>query len=312
MNDSNLLALYAFVSAASFVLLVFTLVNGRRNRLASRLQDLSRGEGGSPQTDGDAVAQLARTALPKMGVPLLPQDQQERTRLQTRLYHAGYYSRQAMLLFLGVKMLLIVAPAILGVLAGLAGLVAIENGLIGGAMLGIVGMVGPSFWLDRRKRGRQIVLRRALPDALDVLVICLEGGLSLPSALKRVGEELRTAHPDLALELNIVQREIQLGRSTGEALRQFAERTDLEELRMLSSLILQSERFGASLVKALRVHADGLRQKRLFYAEEMAQKAATKILFPTVLFILPGMFIVILGPAALQIIEMFSHMSGLP
>ncbi len=217
-----------------------------------------------------------------------------------------------MLLFLGVKMLLIVAPVFLGLLAGLAGLVEIQNGLIAGAMLGIFGMIGPSFWLDMRKRERQTQLRRALPDALDVLVICLEGGLSLPSALKRVSAELRTAHPVLAFELNIVQREVQLGRSSGEALRQFADRTDLEELRMLSSLILQSERFGASLVKALRVHADMLRQKRLFYAEEMAQKAATKILFPTVLCILPCMFIVILGPAVIQIIEMFSHMTGLP
>jgi tight adherence protein C len=312
MNENSLLAVYAFVAASSFVLLVFTLVSGRKNRLASRLEDLSRGEGRNAGLAEDPVKQLAKTALPKMGAPLLPQDAQERTRLQARLYHAGFYSRQAMLLFLGVKMLLIVTPPGLGFLAGLAGLVEIQNGLIVGALLGIFGMVGPSLWLDWRKRARQTVLRRSLPDALDVLVICLEGGLSLPSALKRVAAELRTAHPVLAWELNIVQREVQLGRSSGEALRQFADRTDLEELRMLASLILQSERFGASLVKALRVHADALRQKRLFYAEEMAQKAATKVLFPTVLCILPGMFIVILGPAVIQIFEMFSGLSGLP
>jgi tight adherence protein C len=309
-----MLAVSTFVSVTSFVLLAYTLAGWRTNRLLARLDDLSNGEGKATPRDADPVKQLARSALPKMGAPLVPRDLQERGRLQARLYHAGLYSRQAMLLFLGVKMLLIVAPAVLGLLLGLLGLVEIQNGLIFGALLGMLGMIAPSFWLDRRKYARQTEFRRALPDALDVLVICLEGGLSLPSALKRVAGELRTAHPSLARELNIVQREVQLGRSAGEALRQFAERTDLEELRLLASLILQSERFGASLVKALRVHADTLRQKRIFLAEEMAQKAATKILFPTVLCILPGMFVVILGPAAIQIIDMFSHMSapGLP
>src|SRR5262249_56467674 len=112
----------------------------------------------------------------------------------------------------------------------------------------------------------------------------------------------------LAAELNIVQREIQLGRSTGEALRQFACRADLEEIRSLASVVIQSERFGASLVKALRVHAETLRQKRMQYAEEMAQKASTKMLFPTILLIFPGIFIVILGPAAIQIFTMLSRL----
>jgi len=165
-------------------------------------------------------------------------------------------------------------------------------------------MIGPSFWLDRRKKARQMAFRRALPDALDVLVICLEGGLSLMAAFKRVAGELRTAHPPLAAELLIVEREVQLGRQTGEAMRQFGERADLEEVRNLASVITQSERFGASLVKALRVHAETLREKRLQHAEEMAQKAATKILFPTLIFIFPGVFIVILGPAVIRIMEL--------
>src|SRR5262249_14558026 len=122
------------------------------------------------------------------------------------------------------------------------------------------------------------------------------------SSLRRVASELRTAHPLLAFELNIVQREVQLGRSTGEALRQFADRADLEELRSLASVVTQAERYGASLVKSLRVHADALREKRLQYAEEMAHKASIKILFPTVLFIMPAMFIVVLGPTSLELL----------
>jgi tight adherence protein C len=111
--------------------------------------------------------------------------------------------------------------------------------------------------------------------------------------------------------LNIVQREVQMGRSTGEALRQFAIRTDLEEVRALASVIIQSERYGASLVKALRTHAETLRTQRLQYAEELAQKAATKVLFPTVLCILPGIFIVILGPAVIQLLGLFDSISFL-
>ncbi len=255
------------------------------------------------------MAGLARSTLPRMGKPLVPRDEEERTRLQGRLIHAGLYGRQAMVLFLGVKMLLMVGPALLGGMLGLVGAVPLLYGLIGGALCGVVGMIGPSFWLDRRKAARQSCFRRALPDAMDVLVICLEGGLSLPGALKRVASELHTAHPELAAELNIVQREIQLGRQTGEALRHFAERSDLEEVRSLASVIAQAERFGASLVKALRVHAETLRQKRLQYAEEMAAKAGTKILFPTLLCIFPGVFIVILGPAVIQILDMFAQLS---
>ena len=157
-----------------------------------------------------------------------------------------------------------------------------------------------------RRLARLLVHGTALPDALDVLVICLEGGLSLPGALKRVSSELRTAHPTLANELNLVQREIQLGRSPGEALQQMGIRTDLEEIRSLASVVSQAERFGASLVKSLRVHAETLRLKRQQYAEEMAQKAIIKVLFPTLLFIFPGIFIVILGPAAIQIYEMLA------
>jgi tight adherence protein C len=127
--------------------------------------------------------------------------------------------------------------------------------------------------------------------------------------MRRVAGELRTAHPLLATELNIVQREVQMGRSSGEALRHFAERSDLEEIRSLASVVIQAERYGASLVKALRVHAETLRIKRLQQAEEMAQKAATKVLFPTVLFIMPCIFIIILGPGVIQLMQAFPDLN---
>jgi len=207
--------------------------------------------------------------------------------------------------FLGVKLLLIIVPTLVALAATLAGLLELSDGLLISCTLGIFGVIAPGFWLDWRTAARQTQLRRALPDALDVIVICLEGGLSLAGAVRRVTAELRGAHPLLASELEIVQREVQLGRSTGEALRQMADRADLEELRSLASVVTQSERFGASLVKALRVHAESLRHKRLQYAEEMAQKAATKVLFPTVLFILPALFVIILAPGMIQLLAVF-------
>ena len=306
MLTSNPVASAAFVMVSSLVLLVSLLVGGRRTRLNSRLRDLS-GQGG-PAMDTITLGKIASTTLPRMGTPFIPTDEGERTKLQTRLIHAGLYRRQAMVVFLGVKVLLI-APAFLCVAASLMGVVTLWQGLIIGLCLGIGGLIGPSFWLDRMKRKRQSNFRRALPDALDVLVICLEGGLSLSAGLRRVSTELRTAHPALASELAIVQREVQLGLTSGEALKKMGERSDLEEVRSLASVILQSERLGASLVKSLRVHAESLRLKRYQRAEEKAAVAATKVLFPTLLFILPAVFVVILGPAAFRLIEMLGKIN---
>lgn len=307
MGTSGTIMLLTFVMVSCLILLISLLVSGRNSRVETRLDDLMGKQQASPESE--TVASLARTALPKMAAPLVPDNEEQRTLLKSRLVHAGLYSPQAMPIFLGVKMLLMVGPALIGLGLGMVGIVPVRISALAGALVGVVGMVGPSFWLDKKKKGRQTSFRRALPDALDVLVICLEGGLSLPGALRRVATELKSAHPLLAHELNIVQREVQLGQSTGEAISHLGERSDLEEIRSLAAVIAQADRFGASLVKSLRVHADTLRLKRQQRAEEMAQKAGTKILFPTLLFIFPAIFVVILGPAAIQIMEMLGKVN---
>ena len=308
MLESQTLVWVAFLMVTSLVLLVALLLGGRKSRLDDRLDDLA-GRGAAP-APADPLAAFARQALPKIGHALVPKSDEERTRLQTRLIHAGVYGRQGMAVFLGVKVCLMAGPPLLGLVLGGLGLVPAQQGVIFGALAGILGMIGPSFWLDKCKADRQTSFRRALPDALDVLVICLEGGVSLTSALRRVTGELRSAHPLLAFELNIVQREVQLGRSAGEALRQFADRTDLEEIRGLASVILQAERYGASLVKALRVHAETLRTRRVQQAEERAQKAVVKLLVPTILFIFPAIFIVVLGPPLMEVLPMLENIAG--
>jgi tight adherence protein C len=315
MGTEAFLAMIAFMIVSSGVLLVYTLVGAQRTRIDDRLEELderhSAGELGSlPGARPTASNQFTRTTLPKLGTALMPTDEGERTVLRSRLIHAGFYGRQAPAIFLGAKLLLIVGPALIGLFVGLLGVVPTEYAVLAGACFGILGMIGPSFWLDGRKTKRQTLFRRALPDALDLLVICLEGGLSAPASLRRVGTELRTAYPYLGLELNIVLREVQLGSSPGEALQKMGFRTDLEEIRSLASVMTQAEKFGASLVRSLRVHADTLRVKRQQHAEERAQKAAIKVLFPTLIFIFPAIFVVIMGPAVFQIVEQLRQVMG--
>lgn len=306
MAGPGILTLVVFVGGCSLILLVGMLVSGQSRRMQGRIQRLV----GEKKTS--TLPELTLSSnwswLPKIGAPLLPTEEKAKTHLRTRLVQAGFYSRNTLFVFLGVKMLLIFFPLGLGLLAGFGGLIPFQNAALYGLLGASFGMIVPNFWLDGRKKKRQVVLRKSLPDALDMVVVCLRGGLSLQGALQRVTGELATVHPELAAEFNINQREIQLGRSTGEAMRHFAERCNLEEINSLASVILQSERLGASAVQALRIHAETLRLKRLQRAEELAHTAGTKMVFPTILCIFPAILIVVIGPAAFQIADLFSNM----
>lgn len=307
MLAGGVLTLVTFLAASSLAAIVAMLVTGGNRRLEGRIQHLKGGKT-RPGMRPEGVKRLTRSVLPKIGSPLLPGDEPSRSLLRSRLLHAGFYSRHALVVLLGVKMLLIVLPLAGGALVGVLGLMPLLNATLYGFVGASVGMLLPGLWLDRRKKRRQSVLRRSLPDALDMVVVCLKGGLSLQGAFQRITGELALAHPLLATEFTINQREIQLGRSTGEAMKHFADRCDLDEIRSLAAVILQAERLGASTVQALRVHAETLRLKRLQRAEEMAHTAGTKMVFPTILCIFPAILIVVIGPAAFQIADLFSHM----
>jgi len=309
MGVTWMIILVAFVMAASLAAVVGLLSAGRNRRLKARLQDLSGGNVVQlEQNYTQAISAVVKSALPKMGSPLLPEDEAGRTLLKARMIHAGLYNPHAIPIFLGVKFLLMVTPAILGLAGGVVGFFPLNYGLIFGACAGIVGMIGPSFWLDRQLKKRQKLLRRALPDAIDLIVICMEGGLSLSGALRRVVGELRTAHPLLADEFNIVQREVQLGQPLAASLASFASRSVLAEIKTLSGVVKSAEQFGSSMVKSLQNYSEALRLQRQQSAEVMAQKASTKILFPTLLFIFPSILIIILGPAAIQIVEVMNNL----
>ena len=287
------------LAGGSLLGLVALLVSARRDPVERRLGELSAGGmrrrpggGGGPMAAENPVDQLARRRL---------RQEEQKKNLRDRLMQAGLYGQAAFGVFLVLRIILMVGPAVLGFVAAQMGRLTLTQGLLFGLIAGIVGTLAPGMWLDHVKRARQTKIRRALPDALDVMVVCLQGGLSLPGSLARVARELAVAHPMLAVELSIVERQIQMGRSTGEAIRELSKRFDLEELRSMASVIVQAERIGSSVVTALEVFAETLRLRRHQRAEEMAYKATVKLLFPTLFFIFPAIFVVVLGPAAIQI-----------
>lgn len=165
------------------------------------------------------------------------------------------------------------------------------------------GFILPDMWLSRKISNRQLSLRLALPDALDLLVICVEAGLGLDQALLYISQELRIAHPELCEEFDLVNAEMHVGKTRLEALRALATRTGVDDLQSLVATLVQTDRFGTSVAHSLRVHSDDLRTKRRQRAEEMAAKTTVKMVIPLVFFIFPALFVVILGPAVITMIH---------
>ncbi|MFN6107733.1 MAG: type II secretion system F family protein [Planctomycetaceae bacterium] len=303
--------LFAAAMSSGLTGLLYMFVRRQSERSDKRVATLS--EGDKIVDERELVENLTRIVhqtLPKVGQTLIPDDDQERSKLKTRLLHAGLYSPNAMPIFLGVKFLLMAGPLLFGIVLAAFGAFSMPHALLAGSMAGLLGLVGPSFWLDRRKARRQLLLRRALPDACDLIVICLSGGLSLIAALVRVVEELQTAHPLLAAEMRIVEREVQLGHKLADSLLKFGNRSDLPELQNLAAVVMTAEKYGSSMTRTLEKFSESLRLKRQQYAEAMAQKAATKILFPTLLFIFPAILLVILGPAMIQVLQVLGNLNN--
>jgi tight adherence protein C len=179
-------------------------------------------------------------------------------------------------------------------------------------MVGVTafGFFLPRFFLKRMIRERQHRIQLALPDALDLTVICVEAGLALDQAMMRVGEDLRHAHPELSNEFHLVNLEMRAGKPRAEALRNLAARTGVDDIRALVGTLVQTDRFGTSVTQALRVHSDSLRTERRQRAEEQAAKTTIKMVVPLVLFVLPSIIFVTLGPAIIQLIRTLMPESG--
>lgn len=232
---------------------------------------------------------------------------------RSKLINAGHRSEKAAVLYTGSKILLaIVTVCVLAIIpAKLLGFPSLSQLTFYYVVAAACGYYAPVLWLRRAIGSRKDALRRGMPDALDLMVVCVEAGLGLDQALGRVGEEVKRAHPELSDELNLLALELRTGLSRREALRNLAHRTDLEEVTNVVALLIQADRFGTSIGQALRVHSDSMRVARRLRAEELAAKLPVKLLLPLIFFIFPSMFIVLLGPAAIQMIRtLFPALKG--
>jgi len=232
---------------------------------------------------------------------IVPKSNAEISVVRQRLIRAGYRSDSAINLFYGAKVLV---PLLLCVVAFVTGIGRYSPFFAYLVAIGL-GFLLPDFWLGNRISARQARIRLGLPDVLDLLVICVEAGLSLDQATARTAEELSLAHPAICDELAIVVLEQRAGCPRSDAWRHFAERTNVESVRNLVSVLIQSEKFGTSIAKTLRVHSDTLRTQRRQKIEEQAAKTTVKLVFPLVFFIFPSLFLVTLGPAVIRVMEGF-------
>lgn len=237
---------------------------------------------------------------------VIPKSAEEVSVIQQRMIRAGFREDSAIKIFYGAK---VITPVVLCSLAWLTGFASQNPFFIYIACLGI-GFLAPDFWLGRQITNRQTKIRRGLPDVLDMLVICVEAGLSLDQATARTAQELHFAQPVMSDELGVVALEQRAGSARSEAWKHLADRTGLDVVRNLVSMLVQSEQFGTSIAKTLRVHSDTLRTKRVQEIEEKAAKLSVKLLFPLVLFIFPSLFVVVLGPAVILMADSFKSLFG--
>jgi len=236
---------------------------------------------------------------------ILPRSQAEVSVVLQRLQRAGFRDESAVKMFYGSKVLI---PLLLCALILVTGLGTYAGIFVYIVALG-VGFLLPDFWLGRRISNRQSKIRRGLPDVLDLLVICIEAGLSLDQGTARTAEELKRAQPELCDELYIVVLEQRAGRPRGDAWKHLAERTGVDCVRNLVSMLVQADQFGTSIAKTLRIHSDTLRTQRVQAVEAAAARTTIKLLFPLVLFIFPSLFVVTLGPAFISIMSSFSSLN---
>lgn len=239
---------------------------------------------------------------------LLPPSATEAKKLQKKLMHAGFRSAEAPIIYRAIQLASMAGFPLL-----VAGVCALTGRALNDAVIYIIiafvaGFFLPRFFLNRMIQKRQRLIRWGLADALDLMVVSVEAGLGLNAAMVKVASELRDVHTPVAVEFELTNLEIRVGRERDEALRNLAERTGVDDLRSLVAMLIQTDKFGTSIAKGLRVFSDSLRTKRRQRAEQAAQKAAVKLLFPLACFLFPTLFIAILGPAFLNLIDVMGDM----
>jgi tight adherence protein C len=298
-----------FFAVAVTIWFVAGALCNRQNKAEARLERLretSGGAGGGQRglnvVSGVFSEWLAK-ASPQLARPLQPKDDQQAGQLQQRLSHAGFRAERAPAVFLTLKVLCALAGLLL-----VGGPLLLAMGASSAMLLRVAAVSGSLFFLPdmvlyflTSRRKQAIFL--SLPDAIDLMVVCVEAGLGLDQALRKIAEEMRLIYPILAAEFNTTNLQLQMGTPRVHALRELGQRNGEDDLRGLAAVLVQSSKFGSGVGHALRIHSDSMRTRRRQLAEEKATKTAVKLIFPLVLFIFPAIFVVLVGPAAISIVR---------
>ncbi len=246
---------------------------------------------------------MLEKAAPSLSKALQPKTDLEANKLKVTLANAGFNNDAAPSMYLSIKFVMLIACSIIGSAVGLSVWGINLNGLSALVVGGGLGFYLPSIVLWWLKWGRTEKIFLSLPDALDLLVVCVEAGLGLDAGMRRVSEELADSAPELCEELDLANLQLQMGRVRRDVLHDLGVRSGVDDMRSLVAILIQSDKFGSSIAQALRVQSDSMRIKRSQMAEEKAQQTAVKMIFPLVLFIFPGIFVVLVGPAAIMLID---------
>jgi tight adherence protein C len=286
---------------------VYSLFSASQSRAAERLDELRdptlRAREREEKQAGGGMQAMLTKAAPGMSKILQPKTELEQNELKIRLANGGFNSPAAPQIFLAIKVAAFVAGAMFGGGFGL-----VKHGMTQSGLTSLIIGAGLGFYLPEiilrfRIRARKERIFLGLPDALDLMVVCVEAGLGLDAAMRRVTEELEESHPELCQEFQLANLQLQMGRPRREVLHDLGVRTGVDDMRALVAILIQADKFGSSIAQALRVQSDSMRTKRRQMAEEKAQQTAVKMIFPLVLFIFPGIFVVLVGPAAIMMIN---------
>lgn len=304
---TDIIPLLVFACFVMGVWAVLSMLSQRNSRTQERLARMSRpaslAEIEDPQAKkSDRLHNIVEKAK-ALSQPLMPQTELEQSALKIKLANAGFRSDSAIAVYLGLRF----ASLILFFLLSVAVFVP-RYGIGFGSLKWVIGLSGVGFylpnvvlWWMRRKRQEAIFL--TLPDALDLLVVCVESGLGLDAAMRKVCDEMKDHAKVIAEELSLANFQLQMGRPRREVLHDLGVRTGVDDVRSLAAILIQADRFGSSIAQALRVQSDSMRTRRRQLAEEKAAKTAVQLIFPLVLFIFPGIFVVLVGPAAISIMQ---------
>lgn len=314
IDMERLLPFAIFGAIAALAWWVLGLVASDRPRALERLDALKHPRSrlqNAPVKKKDKITRVLENAAPALAKPLQPQNEQEVGKLRLRLANAGFRSEAASTIFLSMK----VACGLLGLIVG-GGILLGSGGLNNRNIIYTILLAGVMFYLPTLVlsflvRRRQQAVFHGLPDALDLMVVCVEAGLGLDQAMRKVAEEMKKTFPVIAEEFGLANLQLQMGRPRNEVLHELGMRTGVADVRSLAGVLIQADKFGSSIAQALRVQSDSMRTRRRQLAEEKAAKTAVKLIFPLVIFIFPGIFVVLVGPAAITMVkEMFPLMDA--